>query len=119
MAKYINMDDLLEDIEHSVVFTLRPDKPSSINAELRGANKIIDRIRCAPAAEVVEVRHGRWILKDKSALDRKPKRGEEIFCDQCGEMALGYPFWECDLKPSNFCPNCGAKMDGGVNDEHA
>ena len=76
-----------------------------------------ENIKDIPAADVVEVRHGRWILKDKSALDRKPKRGEEIFCDQCGEMALGYSFWECDLKPSNFCPNCGARMDGGADDD--
>lgn len=78
------------------------------------ARKIIEAF---PAADVAEVRHGRWMLKDKSALDRKPKSGEEIFCDQCGEVALGYPFWECDLKPSNFCPNCGAKMDYREGDE--
>ena len=80
-------------------------------------NHAVEIVRDTPAADVVKVRHGKWILKDKSALDRKPKRGEEIFCDQCGEIALGYPFWECDLKPSNFCPNCGAKMDGGADND--
>ena len=105
MAKYINMDKLLEDIEHSVVFTLRPDKPSSINAELRGANKIIDRIRCAPAADVAEARHGRWIYNNMGGWH----------CSECNNQA---PFW-CMASTQNlsdYCPNCGARMDGGVND---
>lgn len=46
----ISRSALLKDISESVVFTVRPDMPS---AELRGANKIIDRIKAAPAVEVV------------------------------------------------------------------
>ena len=111
MAKYINLDELLEDIERNVVFTLRPDKPSSINAELRGAKKIIDRIQCAPAADVVEVRHGRWI-----------DMGDFISCSVCNSTRLKE--FLCDYAVAkrldvrtNYCPHCGARMDGGVNDE--
>lgn len=52
MPEYIDRKKLLEDISSAVVFTVRPDRPS---AELRGANKIMDRIMAAPVADVVEV----------------------------------------------------------------
>ena len=52
MAEYIERGELLEDISESVVFTVRKGQPS---AEIRGANKVIDRIKAAPTADVVEV----------------------------------------------------------------
>ena len=55
-----------------------------------------------PAADVVEVRHGRWIVFD-------PKNAESKECSMCG-----YLFSR--LYPSNYCPNCGARMD--KEDEH-
>lgn len=52
MAEYIEREALLKDISESVVFTVRGDKPS---LEIRGANKVIDRIKSAPTADVVEI----------------------------------------------------------------
>ena len=51
MPEYIEREALLRDIEESVRFTVQ-NAPS---AEMRGAHKIIDRIKCAPAADVVPV----------------------------------------------------------------
>lgn len=50
--EYIERDALLEDISESVVHTVRVGYPSP---EVRGANKVIDRIKAAPTADVVEV----------------------------------------------------------------
>lgn len=66
-----------------------------------GYNTLYDEVENLPAADVVEVRHGRWIEIEGS-------------------------FWECsacncrmyfeDGTPSengcHYCPNCGTKMDG-------
>lgn len=52
MAEYIERGELLEDIAESVVHTVRVGYPSP---EVRGANKVIDRIKSAPVADVVEV----------------------------------------------------------------
>lgn len=47
-----------------------------------------------PAADVVEVRHGRWLLDGR--------------CSEC----LANPL----TTHKNYCPNCGARMD--KEDEH-
>ena len=60
----------------------------------------LDRI---PAADVAEVVHGRWIKDD--FLSDDVNNAEK--CSQCGEL-IG---WFGNLP--NYCPNCGAKMDGG------
>lgn len=52
MAEYIERDALLQDIESSVRIT---SKTGMINPETRGAYKIIERIKSAAAADVVEV----------------------------------------------------------------
>lgn len=101
MAKYyIDREKLLEDISSAVVFTVRPDRPS---AELRGANKIMDRIMVAPVADVAEVRHGKWLL------EREPNG--EPYCFHCS--VCDSDFHHIGIKTaSDYCPNCGAKMDG-------
>ena len=54
MAEYIEREKLLQDISECVVFTVRKGTPLP-NAEMRGANKVIDRVKSAPTADVVKV----------------------------------------------------------------
>ena len=57
-------------------------------------------------ADVVEVRHGEW------GFD-----GMGWTCSQCGEYALSY---KAKIQVhSVYCPNCGAKMDGGRRENEA
>ena len=54
-----------------------------------------------PIADVVPVVHGRWISKNNHGY-------EWVFvCSNC-DYVDGYPFND---RP-NYCPNCGAKMNG-------
>ena len=53
-------------------------------------------------ADVVPVVHGKWI--EKTFL-----MGTSNFCSLCG-CHYGMPH-----EKYNFCPNCGAKMDGGAD----
>ena len=60
-------------------------------------------VASAPAADVAPVRHGQW------------EPGNPI-CPVCGGdkfKDLDADIW-CDWQP-DFCPNCGAKMDGGAD----
>ena len=65
-------------------------------------------IEVIPAADVAPVRHGRWI--EESDYD-----GDSIYvCSECGEtwtLIDGTP----QDNNMHYCPNCGAKMDGGKN----
>ena len=57
----------------------------------------------APTVDAVEVVHGEW--------------GEIYTCH--GERLWGYKCSQCEQdnpNKSNYCPNCGAKMDGGNED---
>lgn len=52
MAENIEREALLHDIEQSVVYTVR-EKITS--AEMRGARKVIECIKCAPAIEPIYI----------------------------------------------------------------
>lgn len=54
-----------------------------------------------------------WVDRDGNPSTGEDKRHIEIFCSNCKKIALGYPFWECDLYPSIYCPHCGKKMKNG------
>ena len=69
------------------------------------ADVVISDIKGMKAADVAPVVHGRW------------EPGNPI-CPVCGGNKfkdLDADIW-CDWQP-DFCPNCGAKMDGGDSDE--
>ena len=63
----------------------------------------------ANAADVAEVRHGRWMTTDAYP--------HHLYCSVCYKTYAKNAKWvnELDL-PTNYCPNCGARM--GKEDEH-
>ena len=58
-------------------------------------------INDAPAADVAPVVHGRWLYH--TLIDGHI----HAECSECHKVRI----------IDNFCPNCGAKMDGGDNDD--
>lgn len=60
-------------------------------------------INSIPAADVVEVRHGRWLTTDAYP--------HHLYCSVCYKTYAKNAKWvnELDL-PTNYCPNCGALM---------
>ena len=94
MAEYIDREELLE--------LYRMDDPVLNENGHVPLPVIRQNIMDIPAADVAPVRHGRW------------EPGNPI-CPVCGEdkfKDLDADIW-CDWMP-DFCPNCGAKMDGGA-----
>ena len=69
-----------------------------------GTGDAIDIVDDFPAADVVLVVHGRWVPT------KAPFMNECEDCSVCGYRTVwGHRY--------NYCPNCGAKMGGGGNDE--
>lgn len=93
MAEYIEREVLLEDIENVCIFSGRPDHQ---NPKQMGARLVVQRIRFAPAADVAPVVHGRWVFGGDGIVE----------CTRCNET------YDVNTLPRNYCPNCGARMDG-------
>lgn len=96
MAEYIDREktyDNLHRFYREVVSQLGEDCDYA-----KGIAEGLDAIEFAdPAADVAPVVHGRWVYVDGES--------EYFFlCNRCKKKE----YWE-----SNYCPNCGAKMDGG------
>ena len=74
-------------------------------------------INSIPAADVAPVVHGRWIKKwDLYDKGFYISRKEWYTCSNCG-MKTNYKDESFEKEVGyNYCPNCGAKMDGGDGD---
>ena len=64
---------------------------------------LVEDIADAPTVDAVEVVHGRWI--EDTATDM-------IACTECGHA---WNIIDNCTETFNYCPNCGAKMDGDGN----
>lgn len=88
-------------------------KPRLTDAELRR------RLALIPAADVVEVQHGDWEeveIKDSEEIVIPPSL-VTMRCNKCNHYHTTIFFrYGPPTDGMNYCPNCGAKMDGGADD---
>ena len=98
MTKYIERAAVEKFIEYGMN---NPDKNKAFGHD---AIEIMAEVHYMPAADVVEVRHGRWLTTDAYP--------HHLYCSVCYKTYAKNAKWvnELDL-PTNYCPNCGAKMD--------
>ena len=98
MAEYIEREALKNDIAKST-------EPFNTGSVFRAINRQI-------AADVAPVVHGRWISWEKAGnCVPSPDRHECSVCHDAAQVLVnGFELL------SDYCPNCGAKMDGGDSD---
>ena len=96
------MDEYIER-ENAIAWLM----PYAHVGESIGADVVISDIKGMKAADVAPVSHGRWIEQEKYTF------GVMYDCSICGNRILdnGHSW--------NYCPNCGAKMDGGDGNDDA
>lgn len=76
---------------------------------------IIAAIAGQPTVDAVEVKHGRW--REKILVGGFAEEWGFV-CSECGctvsdRSNLGIGRYASNNQRLNYCPNCGAKMDGG------
>lgn len=97
MPRYVDLDKLpLVNIDVDTINRTACVDIREVQQALRQAE--------AQTGEVEPVVHGYWILRGAD----KQGRGGVWVCSACGG---------CEPCKKNRCPNCAAKMDGGVRDE--
>lgn len=102
---------LIDDIDDVIKELFSPIEIKAVT--LRTPNVITNLD--TPTADVVEDRHGEWVVDAYKGdeIVRIPyvvHEHDEPYCSLCGTYAL--LDGKEDYVPSNFCPRCGAKMDG-------
>ena len=88
------MDDYIkrEDAERMVAGMKSADGLSAVKA-----------LGVIPSTDVAPVRHAEWLSK-----------AMRIMCSDCGaEFNDEIAYMLNNYEPMNYCPACGAKMDGG------
>ena len=94
--RMIDKDALLSDIEHTI------EESGCVNHE----GDIMDCVRYASEVDAVPVARGGWIQKHHIiSLDNVTLTGTYPTCNLCGYAWIGV------AKNTNYCPNCGAKME--------
>ena len=92
MPEYIEREAAIKELMN--------DTPEQVGYSRENA---ADCIRYIDAADVAPVRHGRW----EEASD-----GDGIVCPFCRTDFCTIIY---DTECFNYCPNCGAKMDEGID----
>lgn len=98
MAEYIERENLLK--------RFNIDDMMNVNRTLISLREARETISNFPAADVAPVRHGKWV---HSRYENCSEQFEMVKCSCCGREAYAVAFY---VRDGNYCPNCGAKMDG-------
>ena len=109
MAEYIEREALMRRIKE--IHCAECDSYHGVRCRACWVDDTLDYIDSEPAADVAPVRHGRWISLTECA-------NEGVYCSICKKKVWKSDYALCSHKSRNklrsdYCPNCGAKMDGG------
>lgn len=105
MAEYLDKEAFKKSVEERYCKPCKKEKKDHNGCWCRACwvNDMIDEVECFLPADVAPVVHGRWIHDG-----RRIESGIDWFhCSECGKS-------DNFCARTNYCHNCGAKMDGGA-----
>lgn len=102
MKEYIEREAVFKNFDHGCIYNLHSNEKR---------RELLEKI---PIADVAPVVHGEWKMVQGeigNPFNNQMVDTIDLFvCSVCGE--------HFDVSEArNYCPNCGAKMDGGKTDE--
>ena len=98
MKRYIDADKLIKELSNTQKTWGKRLGTSWWSHSVKLKDNMIRCINEQPLADVEEVKHGEW----KEFYDEGYK------CSSCGTLFITH----FAIEKSNYCPKCGAKMDG-------
>lgn len=98
MSDYIKREDAIDYLTTNMNWF---DADGIETSEEEKRADITELVNGVPSADVAPVRHGRWVVIDAE----EPRR---YGCSECKRLS-----WHME----NYCPNCGARMDGDEDDD--
>ena len=102
MDEYIKRSEIRKMAMFEMAYTMETETDAAV---------VLCMIDSAPSADVAPVVHARW---DDSGRYTFPGGSTAVSCTECGcKLTVS----EFRLNKWNYCPNCGAKMDGSEIDE--
>ncbi len=109
--RLIDADALIDTIDNTNWYSVKDGKltlGAVLFTGLYMATDINHAIETAPTVDAVEVVHGRWVYNTD---DFTPA----YRCSACGYNKPMIAGERVSQGAMNYCPNCGAKMDGDGN----
>ena len=102
MAEYLDKEAFKKSVEERYCKPCKAEKKDHNGCWCRACwvDDMLDEVECFQPSDVAPVVHGRWIMHDDEF-------GLTCECSACHIETMG---------DGNYCPNCGAKMDGGDTD---
>ena len=104
MAEHIEREATIKRIEEA--YCADCNSYNGVRCRACGTGDAIDMIEDAPAADVAPVVHAEWVVCGDG--DNVP-----WMCSHCGKTTAH----KYKVIYGKYCPNCGAKMDGGAGHE--
>lgn len=110
MAEYIEREKAIQFLEKHMDNVNSVAPKDSITSEVYDMAKrhAINYLRYVPHTDVVVAKYGKWNIKTDDY------DCEYMMCSCCKEEFYPTDADTVDLTP-NYCPNCGAEMDGDKN----
>lgn len=107
MAEYIERKALRETFDNADADIVEEYEDGACDWGF-GRQNILEVINSVPAADVAPVRHGRWDNIPNTYMCVAGRdgsyHGNATSCSACNEI-------NPNAYKTNYCPNCGAKMD--------
>ena len=105
--RYIDANDALERLQKA---EREMKVVSVVGCKAVPIEGVIEFIQSIHTVDAVEVVHGRWLWHDDEF---------EYVCSACKcrfDYNHTFGIFDHDYEYGNYCPNCGAKMDGDGNE---
>lgn len=111
MDEYIKKEDVLKYLSFRRKQVLKsPLSTLDTKCEVMEAFDFVDHI--VDVADVAPVRHGKWTTTSGEVFPGS----SQCLCYSHKHEECGFQYVDMNENEYDFCPHCGAKMDGGEKD---